>query len=500
MSTTISMYNDSSYIRVQWAGSARDGRKEYMPKAGLVIQKTDSDNFMLRNGEHILYLSYALVSTTQPSGHEDVDALIGILVGWANAASSGDSSTGTGPTDTLSRLRTSNPYSLFDAKFRYDIKPDLFLVKKGLGTETAVFQSMDCCVDLTVPITDEAKVVYQTKRYITYETGKSLVALISAQFRTTAVVAGNVCKIGYFDDSADKSDSAGTCGSGVFVMLDATGVVSVVKRTADESGVQTDSAVAQTNWNMDVMNGTGISGLTLTKTGVNIWVFDMENNNGGRIRIGVVVGGSVHYVHQFEGAGSSSHPNLFSPSLPIRLEMENTAEIAATQKMKLFSCCVSSEGGYEPTVATFSAGTGPDVIKYLTSHSDCVPLMSMKIDTAKIRSSIMPKKVTIVNTNTGVAFFKIAMNGTTNDATYTAVNANSVAKVATDGTAYTDDSGSTIVSGYVGPNQIITLDVPKEMFLSSNLAGTASDILTVYARHVKGSSDLSASLEWEEYE
>ena len=84
--------------------------------------------------------------------------------------------------DAFNRLKTSNPFTLFDSQHRYasNDKWDTFGVTGG----TATFLLNESVVNLTVGVTAGAKVTRETKRIFPYQPGKSLLVLNTFAFNT----------------------------------------------------------------------------------------------------------------------------------------------------------------------------------------------------------------------------------------------------------------------------------------------------------------------------
>lgn len=89
----------------------------------------------------------------------------------------------------------------------------------------------------------------------------------------------------------------------------------------------TEDFIAQSAWNKDVMDGSGLSGMTLDQTMGNVyqiryqWLgygsifFYIEDTDTGRFTL----------VHQIKYAGTSTVPSVNNPSLPLHMEARNVA-------------------------------------------------------------------------------------------------------------------------------------------------------------------------------
>lgn len=81
--------------------------------------------------------------------------------------------------------------------------------------------------------------------------------------------------------------------------------------------------MAQSAWNVDKLDGTGASGITVDPTKSQIFVFDFEWLGVGRVRTGLVVDGKIYYFHYFSHANVTNVVYMSTPNLPLRYELEN---------------------------------------------------------------------------------------------------------------------------------------------------------------------------------
>ena len=107
--------------------------------------------------------------------------------------------------------------------------------------------------------------------------------------------------------------------------------------------------VTQANWNVDKLDGTGPSGITLEPEATQILIIDYEWLGVGRVRVGFVIDGLIYYVHYFNHANDDTFTSVYmsTPNLPLRY----TIETDGTEAAELDHICSSviSEGGLEET-------------------------------------------------------------------------------------------------------------------------------------------------------
>jgi len=212
-----------------------------------------------------------------------------------------------GSQDAFARLRVSDPITLFDVSHQYDKQP--LLVEEVLtGGGTATHNADQSCVDMVVSSSGDA-VVRQSRSYMRYQPGKSLLALVT--FDAGTADANVRFRAGLFDGA-----------NGHYVERSGT-AVRVVRRSS-VSGSMVDAAVEQASWNIDPLDGTGPSGITLDFSTSQIYWQDQEWLGVGSVRVGFVVDGAFVPVHVFHHANLGSSTYVATATLPVRWELEAT--------------------------------------------------------------------------------------------------------------------------------------------------------------------------------
>lgn len=239
--------------------------------------------------------------------------------------------------DAFSRFRVSNPLTLFNSQFTYNLNPLLFeQITSGAGAAIA-HNTTNRYATMTFAATPTGGQCYmQSYEYFTYQPGKSQLAFVTFNFE------GGVADVLKF---AGYSDGV----NGVEFQLNGT-----TPRFMIYSGTGTGTqSVNQSSWNLDKLDGTGPSGYTLDLTKVQILIIDLQALYSGRVRVGFDIGGSIIYAHEFLHANTVSPPYLQTATLPIRCGMTCTATVSTT--MYFLCCTVMSEGGLdEPNMFGYS--------------------------------------------------------------------------------------------------------------------------------------------------
>jgi hypothetical protein len=189
------------------------------------------------------------------------------------------------------------------------------------------------------------KAYMQSYEYLPYQPGRSQLAFVT--FNMVAGVANTLKFAGYSDGA-----------NGVEFQLDGT-----TKQFKLYSGTASGNlTVTQSSWNIDKLDGTGASGITLDITKVQILVIDIQALYAGRVRIGFDIGGEIIYAHQFLHANNIAPPYIQSANLPVRCGMTSTGTVSTT--MYFLCSAVISEGGSEDINVygyTFAQDTGGSV-------------------------------------------------------------------------------------------------------------------------------------------
>lgn len=228
--------------------------------------------------------------------------------------------------DAFSRLRTSNIDTIFDSSFQYDLQPLIYQALTA-NSGTIVHDANKVSAAVSTAASAGSSAILQSKQYHRYIPGKS--QLIVQTQVVGAAVANVVKRCGYFDEN-----------NGIFLEQNGTTDVAFVRRTK-VSGSIVDNRVVQASWNLDPLNGSGPSGLTLNLSKASILIMDLQWLGMGRVRIGFDINGQIVYAHQFLNANVLDVPYMQTANLPVRWE------VAGNGIATMYATCasVNSEGG-----------------------------------------------------------------------------------------------------------------------------------------------------------
>jgi len=244
--------------------------------------------------------------------------------------------------DAFGRLRSSTAQTLHDSKLLVDAAPQFWSDEQISGSgATSTYSRLRASVTLGVSAATAGQRVRQTKKWFDYQPGKS--QLIYVTFVMGAAATGITKRIGYYSTN-----------NGIFLQQTSAGLSFVVRTWI--SGTPSDAnAVAQANWNIDKLDGSGPSGKTLDITKSQIFFIDFEWLGVGRVKCGFVIDGLYVTCHQFLNANVNAAVYMSSPNLPVRYSIANDGTGGAATLECICSSVISEGGrteiGYERAVS-----------------------------------------------------------------------------------------------------------------------------------------------------
>lgn len=379
--------------------------------------------------------------------------------------------------DAFGRLRVSQPFTLFDSQNRYASDPAFDTSLTGSGTTT--FLSNESSVRMDVTTASGDKVIRQTKRYFPYQPGKSL--LVISTFVMAAAKTGLRQRVGYFDTN-----------NGVFLQRE-NAELSFIIRTYTSGSPSDTRKVAQSSWNGDKLDGSGASGITIDTTKAQIMFMDFEWLGAGSVRVGFVIDGEYITAHTFDNANEVTAVYMQTATLPIRLEIENTALTASASSMKQICSSVMSEGGYEQMSVEQVARRTTTLTGIGTSF---VPLVSIRLASDALGAVIIPKQIRVLPIANGDYEIALIKNATLTSASY---DTTTFTNVDYDVSATAMTGGDVVLNEYAtasnqsGAQSQNDLVYNFDMQLGSTIAGT-SDVYTLAVRILSGTGSAIGSL------
>lgn len=388
--------------------------------------------------------------------------------------------------DAFGRLRVSNPFTLFDGALRY--RDDEFKwnqVDTGAGTST--FLPNESTMLMTVSGTGDSA-VRQSKQVFSYQPGKSLLTMMTFAMNTPTV--GLQQRAGLFGAQ-----------NGVYFEVDGVDINLVIRKYTGGTVDDTSEKIPRSQWNGDKMNGLGgqsnISGVTLDVTKAQIFWCDVEWLGVGSVRCGFVINGQFIVCHIFHHANILNKVYMTTASLPVRYELTSTG---AAGTMRAICSTVISEGGYSNRSQSRAIGTS--LTGRELSNTVYRPLVCIRLKSANIDSIVVPTKFDLYGLQLAAFGYRVILNPTLTDASWTSAGDNSSVEYDLSATALT--GGTVIDQGiFVGSNKGGTASVSgNEVDFSNQLGRTiagVSDIWCLAAIATTNNDDAVASVSWQEH-
>lgn len=386
--------------------------------------------------------------------------------------------------DAFQRLRVASPSTLFDGKTLTDAQPLKFDDQEVSGSGTSSnFIANNASVDIGVGDTAAGKRVRQTFQRFNYLPGKSQLFLCT--FNMGAAATGITREVGLFDDR-----------NGLFLRQSSSGPAFVRRSYTTNSAV--DEVVAQENWNLDKLDGTGASGITLDLSKTQILIADFEWLGVGRVRMGFNINGITIYCHEFNHANVLETVYISTPNLPIRYSIENDGTGDAST-LKCICSTVISEGGQDRIGQPFSVSNAAIRDNLDGSGATKYGLLGLRLKSvAADQAVVAPTILSVVADGANDAYVWELILNPTIAGTPTWVGVTNSAVEWFDGTsANTLTGGTVLLSGasYSRQSQIV-LPAQDNIQLGAFIDGTPQT-LVLAVRPLENSSGY-ASVSWRE--
>lgn len=326
----------------------------------------------------------------------------GNLIGAANP--SGTS------VDAFGRARMSQPLTLFDSSLRYQ-DDEKFNYANSSGS-TIVHNTNSSSLSLNITTAANSYVYRESSRVFPYQPGKSLHVIQS--FCMAPAQDGLRQRIGYFGSQ-----------NGIYLELTNNTVNFVIRSYT--TGTLVEDRVPQSSWNIDKLDGTGPSLLTLDITKTQIFWTDIEWLGVGTVRCGFVINGQYIHCHSFHHSNIDNTTYMTTACLPLRYEIENTGSMGNNATMNVICASVMSEGGYEVRGRNRTAGQGPNTSYTLTTAGVFYPVVSIRLKSERPDSIVVPKAISLlgISGNGTRLAYKLIENAAVGNGTWTSTGTDS---------------------------------------------------------------------------
>ena len=386
--------------------------------------------------------------------------------------------------DAFGRQRVSEPFTVFDNTFRYGDDTRIWGISTA-GSGSSDPLENESSIQMSVTDASGDRVYRETKRVFQYQPGKS--QLIMNTFVMNEGKANLRQRVGYFGNE-----------NGIFLELDGT-TINIVKRDYLTSAPN-DTQVAQSSWNVDKLDGTGPSGVTLDMTKAQIFWIDMEWLGVGSVRTGFVINGQFLVAHIFHHANSIASVYMTTASLPIRYEIENTGATSGSSVMKQICSTVQSEGGYTPRTESRAASTA--LAGLALSNSVPKPLVSIRLKADRQDAIVVPTYIDMYGIDN--APFRWALYQDTTITTGSWVSAGAESAVQYNVTATDTITGRKIMEGTIigaakgGANTIFLDNLNHSLQLKRDIDGTP-EVFTLAMTATTNSDEALGTVAWQEF-
>lgn len=238
--------------------------------------------------------------------------------------------------DGFSRLPISEPAALYDAQFTYDLQPLLYeQITTGSGASISHDSTNRMALFTFSSTPTGGESILQSFEYFRYQPGKAQQPILTFNMNGSDVDCQKF--VGYSDGD-----------NGYEYLLEDDGYGNPLHQLRILSTTDNgDQTIAQDNWNIDKLDGSGSSGLTLEDDQEQIFIVDFQALYVGRVRMGFDINGVVVWAHEFLHANLTTKPYIAYANLPVRAGMTCTGTVSTTM---WFNCTsVISMGGQEET-------------------------------------------------------------------------------------------------------------------------------------------------------
>lgn len=340
--------------------------------------------------------------------------------------------------DAFGRARASQPYTLFDSFHRYQDNGKVSTANSATGSSFTHLPN-ESCILCSITNTANSYIYRESNKVFAYQPGKSLQILET--FVMAPAQTGLRQRYGYFGTQ-----------NGFYLEQEDNNIYFVKRSFVTGSVVNT--RVAKANWNVDPLDGTGPSRLTLDLTVAQILFIDLEWLGVGSVRMGFVINGQFIHCHTFHHANQAGANSTYitTACLPVRCEIENYNSMANNANLKVICATVISEGGYQLRGRARTAGRDPNNILTITTAGTYYPVAAIRLKSERPDGIVVPRSVTLlgIGGNNSRQRYKIVTGASISGGTW--VDAGSDSSVQYNVTANTMSGGTDLMSGYLVVN------------------------------------------------
>lgn len=392
--------------------------------------------------------------------------------------------------DHFGRLPVSTPESVFDSKQTSDNAPlfwDEELVS-GAGISSSWTGDRSTTV-ITSTINTAGNFIRQSYQWVNYQPGKAVNVYMTGILRAGSSGTGTEALIGQGNDEnglffVDKNDTV------------------YVRMRSYVTGAKVDDDVAQGDWNIDPLDGTGPSGVTAYWFNAQIFVIAYGWLGYNNPVFGIVVDRKFIPCHEFKISNNVDGVFMSTPNLPLRYQLITTAS-SPVAAIEATCTSVISYGGRNPNgVVRYKSTEGTHTST--ASENVLYAVMGIRLKSTHLDAAVDLKDIDFQVVTASSNLEWVLMWNPTVAGTFTYNNqTNSAVQVAIGGSSNTVTNGYAINGGFIesGTNNSgigsSGASVNSSLRLGSAIDGT-QDELVLCVRPIAGSTavDIEAALTW----
>lgn len=195
-----------------------------------------------------------------------------------------------------------------------------------------------------------------SRRSVVCQQGTTTVARLSARFGLLE------------DPQVDKIAGMYNDSDGIYFKAGSNTYLFTCRSSA--TGTMTAIGAQRSAWNVDKLDGTGPSGITIDFSKVNTVVLEVDLTGSGTIRCGFDFGNKTVIAHVFDLTNSTAYPMFSSPSFPLRFELVTYASDSPSYFETHTASALVEGSGYEPrstSIASYVANVTGNIAFMLVS-------------------------------------------------------------------------------------------------------------------------------------
>lgn len=360
--------------------------------------------------------------------------------------------------DAAGRLRISELTTLIDLKQLSDKLP-LFFDDVTIGGGLSTYSVGNSATSMEVFNNNDA-VIRQTYRRFNYQSGKSY--LVFNTFDRFEPQTDVIKRVGYFNTNivtpydSDKDGVYLESSDVVYIVIEKTG--SIV------------SKIAQSAWNVDKLDGTGPSGITVDWSKGQVFVFDLLWLGKAGVRFYLEISNKLILFHLENFANVRESVYISSPNHSIRYEIRSTG---GAGKISHVCSSVNIEGARNNLGAILGFNVGEIGLNFMSGGTNYMAL-ALRLKANHVDTSLDILVFSILGTTPDNFLWELLLNPTVTglvDGDFSSEIGEAV-EIATGGTSRPiTDKGNIIDNGYVSQKDQSRNTIENAIRLGMSISG-----------------------------